>query len=222
MARARRFRQPLSDTGGAPARLGVENEERSVKLYYAPGACSLADHIALAEAGLPYELAKVDLKEKRVEDGQDYTSVNPKGYVPALRLTDGAVLTENVAILAYIADLTAKPDGLARYRLLETLAFISTELHKSFKPFFKPGSSEIEKDEAGQLITKRLATIADGLDGRAFLFGDTPGVADAYLFVMLMWAGRNGLALPGGLDDYAARLRARPGFAKALEEEGLD
>ena len=195
-----------------------------MKLYYAPGACSLADHIALAEAGLPYELAKVDLKEKRVEDGQDFTAVNPKGYVPALALDDGGVLTENIAVLSYIADQAGAlmpAGGIERFRALETLAFISTELHKSFKPFFKPGASQADKDEAGALIGKRLATLAEQLSGRDFLLGDALSVADCYLFVMMMWARKNGLPLPGGLDEYSARLKARPGFAKALSEEGL-
>jgi glutathione S-transferase len=195
-----------------------------MKLYYSPGACSLADHIALAEAGLPYELAKVDLKAKRVEDGQDFTAVNPKGYVPALALDDGEVLTENIAVLSYIAEQAGAlmpQGGLGRIRALEMLAFISTELHKSFKPFFKPDASQIEKDEAGKMIGKRLQTIADDLAGQDFLLGDQLSVADCYLFVMLTWARKNGLAFPAGLDAYFDRLKARPGFAKALSEEGL-
>ncbi|WP_419827103.1 glutathione binding-like protein [Sphingomonas sp.] len=195
-----------------------------MKLYYAPGACSLADHIALAEAELPYELAKVDLKTKRVEDGQDFTAVNPKGYVPALALDDGGVLTENIAVLSYIADKAGAlmpAGGIKRFRALEMLAFISTELHKSFKPFFKLDASQIEKDEAAQTIGKRLQTIADQLSGGDFLLGDALSVADCYLFVMLMWARKNGLPLPAGLDGYFDRLKARPGFAKALSEEGL-
>lgn len=195
-----------------------------MKLYYHAGACSLADHIALAEAGLPYELVSVDLKAKTTEDGRDYRAINPKGYVPALELDDGEVLTENVAVLGYIAHEAGRlmPEhGLPHWRVLETTAFISTELHKNFKPFFNPASSQAEKDEAAKMLTGRFAILDRQLGERPFLLGEEMTVADAYLFVMLMWARNNKLDLPGGLGAYFERLRARPSVMKALQEEGL-
>src|SRR5438045_2485934 len=132
-------------------------------LYYSPGACSLADHIALHEAGMEFDRAKVDLKTHTVEGGKDYAAVNPKGYVPALELDDGELLTENIAILHWVADQT--PALMAkgrhgRHRTLETLAFISTEIHKAFKPFFAGGSDE-EKQRAGAAIARPLGLLAD-------------------------------------------------------------
>lgn len=194
-----------------------------MKLYYSPGACSLADHIALHEAGLAHDLVKVDLKSHRTEYGTDYYAVNPKGYVPALELDDGAgTLTENIAILDYIAGQApalAPQVELAHTRLLETLAYISTELHKSFAPFFQ-GGSDAEKAKAADKIAKRLGYLADNLGGD-YLFGDTFSVADAYLFVMLMWAKKNDLPLPAPLDAYFDRVRARDGVRGALEMEGF-
>lgn len=195
-----------------------------MKLYLAPGACSLADHIALHEAGLAFEHVKVDLRARRADDGSDYTQINPKGYVPALVLDDGEVLTENVAILHWIADRipSLMPEGpLGRHRLLEMLAFITAEIHKQFKPMFMPNSTEIEKATARDTIARRLGFLADRLKGD-YLFGDSFTVADAYLFVMLMWATRNGITLPGGLGAYAARVRERPSVRLALKDEGLD
>ncbi len=194
-----------------------------MKLYLAPGACSLADHIALHEAGLAFEHVKVDLRARRTADGDDYTQVNPKGYVPALVLDDGEVLTENVAILHWIADRipSLMPEGpMGRHRLLEMLAFITAEVHKQFKPMFMPNSTEIEKATARDTITRRLGFLAERLKGD-YLFGDTFTVADAYLFVMLMWATKNGITLPGGLGAYAARVRERPSVRLALKDEGL-
>ncbi len=194
-----------------------------MKLYFSPGACSLADHIALHEAGLSFDRVKVDLKTKTTEDGGDFTTINPKGYVPALQFDDGSVLTENVAILSWISDQApglAPPGEMVRYRLLELLAYISGEVHKAFKPFFTPGASDDDKAEAGKTLGKRLGYLADGLDGD-YLMGERFTVADAYLFVMLMWARKNGLALPGALDAYFERVKARPAVALSLEHEGL-
>ena len=195
----------------------------TMKLYYAPGACSLADHIALHEAGLKFDRVKVDLKACRTEDGADFAQINPKGYVPALQFDDGQVLTENIAILSWIGDQAQAlaPKGpLARYRLLEMLAFISTEIHKGFKPFFKPDASDADKTAAGEQIGKRLASLADRLKSD-FLLGDTMSVADAYLFVMLMWASKMGVKIPAPLAAYAERLKARPAVRLSLEHEGL-
>ena len=160
-----------------------------MKLYYAPGACSLADHIALNEAGLRADLVKVDIRGKTIEGGGDYTAINPKGYVPALGFDDGQVLTENIAILTWIAGKggagapLGETDDLGQARLLEVLAYISTEVHKGFKPFFSPGASEADKAAAGATIEKRLGYLADRMG--VFVLGDAYTVADAYLYVML-------------------------------------
>lgn len=195
-----------------------------MKLYYAPGACSLADHIALAETGLGYELAKVDLKSKQVGGGGDYAAINPKGYVPALELDDGTVLTENIAVLSYIADRVGTmmpPSGVAHFRALEMLAYVSTEIHKNFKPFFNPASSEAEKDEAKTILAKRFGFAADRLGDKPFLLGDEIGVADCYLFVMLLWAAKNAIDIPEALGAFRDRMKARPAVKRALSEEGL-
>lgn len=195
-----------------------------MKLYYSPGACSLADHIALHEAGIAFDRIKVDLKAKTTEDGRNYTKVNPKGYVPALELDDGEVLTENIAVLSYIADLAGKlipPSGLPRFRALEATAFISTEIHKNFKPFFNPKASEAEKDEAGEILAKRFALQGGWLADHAFVLGDEISIADCYLFVMLLWATKNKVELPANLVAYHERLKQRPAVRLALEHEGL-
>ena len=194
-----------------------------MKLYYAPGACSLADHIALHEAGLRFDRVQVDLKAHRTETGGDYALINPKGYVPALQFDDGSVLTENIAILSWIGDQAPAlvPHGaMGRYRLLEMLAFISTELHKAFKPFFQPDAGEAAKAQAREQIEKRLSWLADRQQSD-FLLGDAMSVADAYLFVMLMWASKNGLNVPAPLTAYSDRLRSRPAVRLSLEHEGL-
>lgn len=194
-----------------------------MKLYLAPGACSLADHIALHEAGLVFEHVKVDLKTHLTAAGDDFTQVNPKGYVPTLVLDDGEVLTENVAILSWIADKipSLAPSGpMARHRLLETLAYISTEVHKAFKPLLVPDAAESDRVKARDLISRRLAFLGDRLHGD-YLFGDTFTVADAYLFVMLMWAGRNGITMPRGLNTYFERVKGRNSVKLALKDEGL-
>ena len=192
-------------------------------LYYAPGACSLADHIALHEADLEFDRVKVDLKTHTTEDGRDYAAINPKGYVPALVLPGGELLTENIAILSWIADrapqLTPKGD-LGRYRLLETLAYISTEIHKGFKPFFTPGASDADKAKASETIAQRLGLL-EGQVREGYLFGSHVSVADAYLFVMLTWASANGVAVPQALTAFSERMRARPAVRLALEHEGL-
>ncbi|MGZ3404378.1 MAG: glutathione S-transferase N-terminal domain-containing protein [Phenylobacterium sp.] len=195
-----------------------------MKLYYAPGACSLADHIAMHEAGLDFELIKVDLKARRTDDGRDYAQINPKGYVPALEFDDGEVLTENIAILSVVADKAPKltPAGkLGHFRLLEMLAFISTEIHKSFKPFFKPDATGAEKVAAGEILAKRFGYIAERMKGD-YLFGANLSVADAYLFVMCLWALKNSLPLPEPLPAFVTRMKARPAVKLALHHEGLD
>lgn len=193
-----------------------------MKLYLTPGACSLADHIALNEAGLVFDRIRVDLETKRTEDGGDYTEVNPKGYVPALVLDDGQLLTENVAILSWVADRVPKlaPGGeLGRTRLIEMLAFISTELHKPFIRTFFP-TSDVEKQAAEDAIHRRLNFLAARLRGD-YLFGNEFSVADAYLYVMLRWARMQGLDLPEPLPAFVERMNARPTVRQALQHEGL-
>lgn len=193
-----------------------------MKLFYFPGACSLADHIALHEAGLAFEHDKVDLKTKTTEHGSDWATINPKGYVPALMLDSGEVLTENIAVLDWIAQQapSLKPQGpLGHTRLIEALAFISTEIHKSFKPFFAGGSDE-DKAKAGHVIAKRMGYLAERMGGD-YLFGAHPTVADCYLFVMLLWAAKQGVDLPEPLPAFRERMMAREGVRKAMQHEGL-
>jgi glutathione S-transferase len=193
-----------------------------MKLYYAPGACSLADHIALHEAGLTFEYERVDLRTKRTESGADFATINPKGYVPALTLDSGETLTENIAILDWIAheNPTLKPSGpMGHTHLLEVLAFISTEIHKSFKPFFSNDGEE-EKNKAANAIAKRAGYLLDKMQGD-YLFGDSVSVADFYFFVMLTWAKKNNLDIPLALADYRDRILTLPSVQKAMAQEGL-
>ena len=172
---------------------------------------------------MAFEQIKVDLKSHRTADGSDFYEINPKGYVPALVLDSGEMLTENVAILSWIADQAEKlaPRGsFGRYRLLEALAFISTEIHKSYKPFFTPGTTEEAKSAARQAITRRLDFLAERLKGD-YLLGPGFTVADAYLFVMLTWAPKNDVSVPDPLPVYFERIKARPAVRRSLEEEGL-
>jgi glutathione S-transferase len=191
-----------------------------MKLYYAPGACSLADHIALIEAGFEFDLERVDLKLKTTASGGDFTVISGKGYVPALVLDNGEKLTENIAVLDWIAaqNPALGLDGdLGRTRLVEALAYIATELHKNFKPFFT-GGSEVDKSNAQVLIIRRLRWLADQTQGR-YLFGNQPTVADFYLFVMLRWAAKFGIAVPDALTALHERMLERPGVKAALARE---
>ena len=193
-----------------------------MKLYYAPGACSLADHIALHEAGMSFEHEKVDLKAKRTDSGADYLTVNPKGYVPALTLDSGETLSENIAILDWIAhqDTALQPYGpMGHTHLLQALAYISTEIHKGFKPFFS-GAGEEEKSKAGETILRRMGYLAGTMQGD-FLFGPDVSVADCYLFVMLLWAQKNGLEVPTKLAVFRDRMMERSAVQKAMTHEGL-
>jgi glutathione S-transferase len=194
-----------------------------MKLFYVPSACSLADHIALIEAGLPYQLVSVD-RSKRTSDGRDFLAINPKGYVPALELDDGTVLTENLAILAWIANEAGAllpADGFGRWRALEATSFMSTELHGNFKPFFYPNAAPAEKDTARANLVKRFVTLADQLGDRPFLLGDQMTIADPYLFVMLRWAATFGIEVSASLTAYLGRIKQRPSVARAFAEEGL-
>jgi glutathione S-transferase len=193
-----------------------------MKLYYTPGACSLASHIALREAKLPFTTERVDLKTKTTELGVDFQSVTRKGYVPALMLDSGEIVTENLAVLDYIASLAPalEIDGEnRRTRLLEMLAYISTELHKSFKPFFT-GGSEADNSKAGAYITRRMQYLADGVSDD-FLFGKRPSVADFYLYVIMRWADKFGIAVPAPLMALRDLLEARPAVQAAIRAEGM-
>jgi len=200
-----------------------------MKLYYAPGACSLSPHIALLEAGLPYDLVKVDLRAKKLENGDDYLQVNPKGQVPALGLDNGELLTEGPVIIQMIADhakdkkLAPPRDTAERYKLQEWLNFITTELHKSFSPLFQPAIPDEVKTFFRERLTGKFKYIDGQLAGRDHLMGKDFSVADGYLFVMLAWADRLNLdlsALPN-LMAYKARVAARPKVKEALTKEGL-
>jgi glutathione S-transferase len=200
-----------------------------MKLYIAPGACSLAPHIALREAGARFDLAIVDLKTKHVEDGSSFTALNPKGYVPALRLDDGQVLTENVAVLLYIADqypmahLAPPMQGIERYRVIEWLAFINSELHKAFSPLFSPAAPEPARQYAREHIMRRLDYMEGALTHADFVSGARFTIADAYLFTVLSWCAEVGVDLERrpALAVYERRLRERPAVLAALKAEGL-
>ena len=199
-----------------------------MKLYYSPGACSLSPHIALAEAGLAYNVEKVDLKTKKTESGADFLAINAAGYVPALVLDNGEVLTEGPAIVQYIADLAptkklAPPAGsFERVRLQEVLNFISTELHKSFSPLFNPATPEDWKTVVRGLIGRRLDVVEQKLAGRDYLLGEF-SVADGYLFTVLGWGRMVGVDVAARplLAAYLARVMARPAVQQAMKEEGL-
>src|SRR4051812_13462815 len=194
-----------------------------MKLYYSPGACSLASHIVAVEGGVPLELEKVDLKTHRTETGKDYYAINPKGYVPALRLDDGHLLTENVALLPYVGDKAElmPTDGMARYRALEWIGFISGELHKSFAPLFGGGDDEAQA-KAREKILKRLKLVEEKLTGN-YLMDDAFSAPDAYLYVILRWTDKMKVDISGlpRLTAFKTRMDKRAGVQKALEAEGL-
>ena len=200
-----------------------------MKLYFSPGACSLASHIALREAGLPFEAVKVDLAAKKTADGGDYLAVTKKGYVPALRLDNGEVLTEGTAIMPYVADqapaskLAPAAGTLARARLHEWLGYINSELHKNFAPFFTPGTADAAKQAARDSLGKKFSFVAEQLGDKPYLLGGDFTVADAYLFTILGWTkyGAIDLAKWPTLAAYQARAMARPAVSAAMKAEGL-
>lgn len=199
-----------------------------MKLYYAPGACSLAVHIALQETGSDFALEKVDLATHRTETDVDFSTINPKGYVPALVLDDGEVLTEVPAILLYLADradkgLAPSAGSMERYRLYSWLNFITSELHKAFGPLFNPGTPDEWKTQLKQTLAKRCEHVAAQLVGKQFLLGDSYTVADAYLFTVLSWSRwvQFDLASWPTINEYLGRIAARPAVQAALKDEGL-
>jgi glutathione S-transferase len=200
-----------------------------MQLYFSPGACSLASHIVLREAGLPFDLKRADLKTKKLEDGSDFLAVNSKGAVPALRLDDGNVLTEGPAIMQYIADqkpdskLAPKAGTLERYRLQEWLNYITSEVHKTFSPLFNPAAHDAVKEYTTQNLHKKFDWLNTQLTGKQYLTGDTFTIADAYLFVVVNWSNFVGVDLSKwpALQAFQARVAARPKVQEALEAEGL-
>ena len=200
-----------------------------MKLYYAPGACSLAPHIAAREAGVAVELAKVDLRAKTVEGGGGYLEVNPKGAVPALRLDQGGVLTENAVVLQYIAEqapdsgLLPAAGSLERWRLLELLNYIATELHKGFGPLWNPAAPADVRESTIQALGKKFDFLEQQLGDRPYLTGDRFTIADAYAFTVLSWTGF--LKVPFDrwpkLSAFRKRVGERPAVQTALREEGL-
>jgi glutathione S-transferase len=201
-----------------------------MQLYYSPGACSLATHITLREAGLPFELRRADTKTKKLADGSDYYAVNSKGAVPALRLDDGQVLTEGVAIMQYLADL--KPEsGLApragtfeRYRLQEWLNYITSDIHKGFSPLWNASADPKVKEYALANLEKKLDWTNAQISGNTWLTGDTFTIADAYLYTVINWAFFLGIDLARwpALNAFHARVAARPAVRDALAAEGLN
>jgi glutathione S-transferase len=200
-----------------------------MKLYYSPGACSLSPHIVVSETGINVELEKVNLAEHKTASGQDYMTINPKGYVPALGLDDGSVLTEGPAIVQYLADqkpgsgLIPPAGSIDRYRVQEWLHFIGTELHKNFGALFNKATPDATKETAKANITKRLAYLNDRLAGKQYLMGSNFTVADAYAFTIVNWTNFVGIDLKPypNLAAYMARVAARPKVLETLKSEGL-
>ena len=199
-----------------------------MKLYFSPGACSLAPHIALHELGLPFTALKVDLHTHKLADGTDYYTVNPKGYVPLLELPGGERLSEAAVILQYIAD--RKPGALApafgtmeRYRLMEWLNFIATEVHKQFAPLWYPTTPEATKEAQRAKLATRFDHIAKTLAAQPYLTGEAFTIADAYLFTVVNWSGmlKVDLARWPSLQQFQARVAARPKVQQAMKAESL-
>ena len=200
-----------------------------MKLYYSPGACSLAPHIALREVGHEFEIERVDIPKKTTESGADYWAINPKGYVPALKLDDGNVLTEVAVILQYIADqnqsanLAPRFGSIERYHLLEWLNFIATEVHKQIGAMFNPQMTPDMKAVQVGVIERRLTALDKMLEGRQYLMGDAFSIADGYLFNILMWTGKHKIDIARWANVAAvnARVGARPKVMEAMKAEGL-
>lgn len=200
-----------------------------MKLYFSPGACSMASHIALQETGLPYEAVQVDLRSKKTAGDQDYLKINPKGYVPALELDNGQTMSEGVAILQWLAD--QKPEkklipawGTAeRYKAIEWMNYVATEIHKNFSPLYNPQIPDATREICKGNIVKRLGLIEDRLNSQAYLMGENFGVADAYLFTVLSWSPRVGVDLSGFPKTlaYLEKIKGRPSVQSAMKAEGL-
>ncbi|MPR09330.1 glutathione transferase GstA [Microvirga tunisiensis] len=200
-----------------------------MKLYYSPGACSLAPHIVAREAGLSLDLERVDLASRTTASDRSFLEVNPKGYVPALQVQDGTVMTEVSALIQYLAD-QAPQAGLIpaagtpeRYKVLEWIGFIATEIHKGFGPLWNPTTPDAVKQATKERLFQRFAYVDQQLDGRSYLTGERFTVADAYLFVVVNWTNFHGLSLGNypNLTAFMARVAARPKVQESLQAEGL-
>jgi len=200
-----------------------------MKLYYSPGACSLSPHIVLREAGLKFEPVLASTKTHKLQDGTDYYTINPKGYVPLLELDNGERLTEGPAIVQYIADqapdkkLAPANGTFARARLQEWLNFTTSEIHKTYSPLFNPAVPEEYKTMAKAKLQDRYRWVDSQLEGKSYVLGDAFSVADAYLFTVTNWAPRVGVDLSAykNIAAYMARVAARPAVQEAMKAEGL-
>lgn len=198
-----------------------------MKLYYSPGACSQAAHIVLHEAGLEHSSEAVDLRAKQTAAGKDFFAINPKGSVPALDI-GGEVLTENGAVLQYIGDKAGNESllpgsGIERYRVIEWLSYLGSDVHKSFGPLFNPASSEEVKQTARDMVGKKFDFLEGKLDGQDYLSGSSMSVADPYLFAMLGWTGNFGIDLSKwrNLTAFRQRMEQRPSVQAVMKAEGL-
>ena len=200
-----------------------------MKLYYSPGACSMAPHIVLREAGYKFDLEKVDIPNKKTAGGDDFWKVNPKGYVPALKLDDGQVLTEVGVVCQYLADqkpesgLAPKLGTMERYRLMETLNFAASEIHKQIGALFNPKMTPDMKEVQLGVIERRFNALEKSLEGKQFSMGDKFSVADAYLFTVLNWSGMHKIDLAKwpNIKAFMGRVAARPAVQETLKAEGL-
>jgi glutathione S-transferase len=200
-----------------------------MKLYFVPGACSLAPHIVLREAGLSFDMDKVDPATKKTASGEDFNKVNPKGYVPTLKLDDGSVLTEAQVLLQYVADqkpeagLAPKFGTMERYRLMEWLNFIATELHKGFGPLWNPQTPEAVRESTKANLAKRFDTLEAHFATKPFLMGDTFTIADGYLFTVVNWANfvKVDMSKWPKIGEFMGRVASRPAVQAALKAEGL-
>lgn len=200
-----------------------------MKLYYSPGSCSTASHIVLEEGGVPYQLVRVNLKDKVTADGADYNAINPKGYVPSVQLDDGQVICENTALLPYLAELSPKsgllpPAGtMANYRVREWTGYIAGELHKNMSPLFRPTTPEATVQAQHEVLKRRFGYINEKMGQGPFLTGSAFTVADAYLFIVLSWFPRLKLDRSEypALQAFYERVRTRPAVQKVAADEGL-
>ena len=200
-----------------------------MKLFYAPGVCSLSPHIVLEEAGVPHSLVKTDIRAKTIEGGADFKRTNPLGYVPALQLDDGTILTEGPAIVQYIAakapgkNLTPAAGSVAHFQMLSWLNFISSELHKGFSPLFNPAMPDEAKAISRERLLSRLAHVETHMTGKDYVLGATFSLPDAYLFTVLRWTVplKIDLAPYPNLRAYQKRMEARPAVRAAMKAEGL-
>jgi glutathione S-transferase len=212
-----------------PLRWAPDGEVTPMDLYIIPGACSLAVNIALREAGVRFNIRTVDGATKRTDHDEDFYAINSKGYVPALRLDNGEVLTENAAILQFVADRypaarLAPPSGtIERQRLVEWLGFINSEIHKGFSPLFDSGAGEEVRRYVQGRLEKRLGWLQEQVGSKPFLIGDRFTVADAYLFTVLGWGAEVGVDIArwSNLPRYYANIEFRPAVRAALQSEGL-